>query len=231
MQTTVLDDDFATIPWFHRIDLGGGITTPGVDDTATKLEQIRMPGDLTGKTVLDVGAWDGFFSFEAERRGASRVVALDGGVWNAPTIGRRGFEYARRALGSRVEDVTMEVLEMHPGRPGVFDVVLFLGVLYHLPNPLAGLIQVASCTREMLILETHVDLLDLKRPAIAFYQTDECANDPTNWCGPNRAAVEGMLLTAGFSRIEAFPAVTDVHYPVRGAKPGTFGRMVVHAWK
>src|SRR5690606_26765214 len=102
MSTTVTDDERATIPWFHRIDLGGGVVTPGLDDTATKLRQVRLPEDLTGKSVLDVGAWDGFFSFEAERRGASRVVALDGVVWKAPEIGRRGFDYARRALGSRV---------------------------------------------------------------------------------------------------------------------------------
>lgn len=229
--TVVMDDEFATIPWFHRIDLGNGLTTPGVDDTATKLDQVHFPRDLRGKSVLDVGAWDGFFSFEAERRGASRVVALDGGVWNAPQIGRRGFDYARRALNSSVEDVTMEVLEMTPDQPGIFDVVLFLGVLYHLPNPLAGLCQVAACTREQIILETHVDLLDISRPAIAYYGSEECANDPTNWCGPNQPALEAMLRTAGFTRIEAFPAVTDVHYSVNGANRGTFGRMVVHAWK
>ena len=142
-----MEDELATIPWFHRIDLGGGVITPGSDDTATKLAQIRLPEDLTGKSVLDVGAWDGYFSFEAERRGASRVVALDGGVWTVPQIGRRGFDYARRALGSKVEAVQMEVLEMGPERPGVFDLVLFLGVLYHLPNPLAGIYQAASCTR------------------------------------------------------------------------------------
>ncbi|QDV36832.1 class I SAM-dependent methyltransferase [Tautonia plasticadhaerens] len=231
MSTIAPEDELATIPWFHRIDLGGGVTTPGIDDTATKLSQIRMPRDLGGKTVLDVGAWDGFFSFEAERRGASRVVALDGGVWNAPQIGRRGFDYARHALGSKVEDVTLEVLEMGPGNPGVFDVVFFLGVLYHLPHPLTGILHVASCTREMLILETHVDLLDIDRPAVAYYGRDECANDPTNWCGPNGLAVEEMLRTAGFGRVVAFPPILDVHYPVRGAQPGTFGRMVFHAWK
>jgi tRNA (mo5U34)-methyltransferase len=231
MSAIVMEDELAAIPWFHRIDLGDGRITPGVDDTATKLAQVRLPEDLSGKSVLDIGAWDGFFSFEAERRGASRVVALDGGVWNVPEIGRRGFDYARRALGSKVEDVSMEVLEMNPARPGVFDVVFFLGVLYHMPHPLASLNQVASCTREQLILETHVDLLDVDRPAIAFYRQDDCANDSTNWCGPNRGAVEEMLRTVGFSRVVSFPPVTDVHYPVRGAKPGTFGRMVFHAWK
>lgn len=231
MSTTVLDDELTTIPWFHRIDLGGGVVTPGSDDTPTKLAQIRLPRDLSGLSVLDIGAWDGFFSFEAERRGAARVVALDGGVWAVPEIGRRGFDYARRALDSRVEAVPMEVLQMGPERPGVFDLVLFLGVLYHLPHPLASIERVAACTGSHLIMETHVDLLDVARPAIAYYGEDECANDVTNWCGPNTAAVASMLRTAGFARVEALPATTAVHYPVRGAKAGTYGRQVFHAWK
>lgn len=231
MSATVMDDELASIFWFHRIDLGGGITTPGLDDTATKLEQVRLPERFDGKSVLDVGAWDGFFSFEAERRGASRVVALDGGVWKSPDVGRKGFNYARQALGSGVEALTLEVEEMTPEQPGVFDVVFFLGVLYHLPDPLAGIRRVSACCREMIVLETHVDLLDIERPAIAYYRSDECANDASNWCGPNRWAVEEMLLTTGFTRVKAFPAITNVHYPVRGAKPGTFGRMTFHAWK
>jgi tRNA (mo5U34)-methyltransferase len=112
----------------------------------------------------------------------------------------------------------------------VFDLVLFLGVLYHMPHPVMALKRVAAITREQIILETHVDLLDHERPAVAYYPTDECAGDATNWCGPNRPAVEGMLRTAGFRRTEAF-GPTPVDYDVRGARPGTFGRMVFHAWK
>ena len=230
MATAVTDDEMRSIPWFHRIDLGGGVVTPGVDDTPTKLAQIRLPDDLSGRTVLDIGAWDGFFSFEAERRGAGRVVALDGGVWNVPDIGQRGFRYAHRALGSSVEDVSFDVLDLAPERVGTFDLVLFLGVLYHMPHPLLGLLRVASVASDQLILETHVDLLHLDQPAIAYYPEDECAADFTNWCGPNRAAVEAMLHTAGFRRIQAFPA-TPVRYTVRGSKPQNFGRMVFHAWK
>jgi tRNA (mo5U34)-methyltransferase len=59
----------AAIEWFHTIDLGGGITTPGRDDSRRKLRDIRMPEDLRGKSVLDIGAYDGFFSFEAKRPG------------------------------------------------------------------------------------------------------------------------------------------------------------------
>jgi tRNA (mo5U34)-methyltransferase len=230
MATAVMDDELRTINWFHRIDLGDGLVTPGIDDTPTKLAQVRLPADLTGKSVLDIGAWDGFFSFECERRGASRVVALDGGVWRVPHIGKRGFEYARRTLGSKVEDVELEVLEISPERLGVFDVVLFLGVLYHLPNPVMAVKKVGSVTGKQIILETHVDMLDYDRPAVAYYPWDQCANDPSNWCGPNPAAVEGMLRLAGFQRVQRF-GPTPVAYDVVGAKRGTFGRMVFHAWK
>ena len=61
--------------WYHRIDLGHGVTTQGVDNSPERLARVRLPTDLSGRSVLDIGAWDGFFSFEAERRGASRVVA------------------------------------------------------------------------------------------------------------------------------------------------------------
>lgn len=60
--------EVAAIRWFHRIDLGNGVTTPGADDTPLKLKHLQLPESLSGKTVLDIGAWDGFFSFEVEKQ-------------------------------------------------------------------------------------------------------------------------------------------------------------------
>src|SRR2546423_11103508 len=101
------------IKWFHRIDLGHGVVTPGIDDTPAKLATIGLPVDLHGQSVLDVGAWDGFFSFEAERRGARRVLATDSFCWSGPGWGTKaGFELARQALGSRVEDKEIDVLDL-----------------------------------------------------------------------------------------------------------------------
>ena len=216
------------ISWFHRIDLGGGVVTPGIDDTPTKLAQIHLPADLQGKTVLDIGAWDGFFSFEAEKRGARRVVALDGGVWKVASIGRAGFEFAKKTLKSRVEPLELEVSEISTDRVGQFDLVLFLGVLYHLPDPFSSFLKVASVAAHDIIVETHVDFIEAKVPAIAFYPSDECAGDLSNWCGPNQLAVEGLLRLAGFQKIKSFPLV-PVIYPVAGRAPGTYGRMVFHA--
>jgi len=175
-------------------------------------------------TVLDIGAWNGFFSFEAERRGAKRVLATDSFIWSGamPGLGKEGFSLARRALGSNVEDLYIDVMDLSPEKIGTFDVVLFLGVLYHMRHPLLALERAASVTAEggMLILETHVDMLHEKRPAMAFYPGGELGNDPTNWFGPNPAAVEGMLKAVGFEKVQM------VNPEVLAGS-----RTVFHAWK
>src|SRR3954466_11917283 len=82
MDVEELKKEVAKINWWHSIDLGNGVITPGVDRSSWKLKKLRMPQDLSGMSVLDIGAWDGFFSFEAERRGAKRVLAVDSFCWN-----------------------------------------------------------------------------------------------------------------------------------------------------
>ncbi|MBX7164739.1 MAG: DUF1698 domain-containing protein [Pirellulales bacterium] len=226
-----LHEQIARVNWWHQIDLGNGIVTPGRDYSQFKLGQVHLPEQLTGKSVLDVGAWDGFFSFECERRGARRVVALDSAAWQAPTVGKHGFNLARRILNSNVEDVEMEVTEITPESVGTFDVVLFLGVLYHMRHPQLAIDRIAAVTNELLILETHVDLLDIGRPAMAIYPTIEAAGDISNWCGPNAAGVEAMLTMAGFRKVKIMNRQADLPYTVEGAKKRQLGRIVVHAWK
>jgi tRNA (mo5U34)-methyltransferase len=192
----------SAIRWYHTIDLGQGVMTDGVDNTPHRLALLDFPASLTGRSVLDIGAWDGFFSFEAERRGAARVVACDYYSWHGTGWGTKaGFEFARRALSSHVEDIDVDVMELSPERVGTFDVVLFLGVLYHLPHPLLALERVASVTGDLLVLETVVDMVGFRRPAAAFYPGRELNNDPTNWWGPNGAAVHAMLQSVGFQQI------------------------------
>src|SRR5437588_8863504 len=125
-----LREEVDKLDWYHRMDLGHGVVTPGHDTTASKLRELDLPESLDGKTVLDIGAWNGFFSFEAERRGAKRVLAMDNECWLNPdgVYSKAGFELARRALGSGVEDITLDVMDLSPERVGTFDVVLFLGV-------------------------------------------------------------------------------------------------------
>mgnify|MGYP001141998223 CR=1 FL=1 len=233
--------------WYHTIDLGQGVITKGVDNTPPRLSRIGLPENLSGLSVLDVGAWDGFFSFEAERRGAARVVATDHHSWHDPGWGtgqgKAGFELARTALGSRVEDVDVDVMDLSGDDLGTFDVVLFLGVLYHLPNPLLALERVASVTGDLLIVETVVDMVGFARPAAAFYPGRELHRDPTNWWGPNPAAVQGMLRSVGFQRVAgltatpstAFRAARAISYWLRGkdglATAFRQDRAVFHAHK
>lgn len=232
------------VRWYHTIDLGQGLVTAGVDDSPYRLARLDLPSSLAGRSVLDIGAWDGFFSFEAERRGAARVLAADWYSWHGPGWGTKaGFELARTILGSRVEDVDIDVMDLSPERVGTFDVVLFLGVLYHLPHPLLALERIASVTRGLLILETVVDLIGIRRPAMAFYPERQLNNDPTNWWGPNAPAVDAMLRAVGFSSARAVtPQPSAVYRALRAAAhrirgKNRFGlafrqdRMVFHADK
>ena len=233
--------------WYHTIDLGNGIVTKGVDETPYRLARLGLPESLAGRSVLDIGAWDGFFAFEVERRGAARVVAADFYAWHGlgwgSGNGKAGFDLARAALGSRVEDVSIDVMDLSPERLGTFDVVLFLGVLYHLKDPMRALERVASVTRGLLILETVVDMLGVGRPAAAFYPGRELGGDPTNWWGPNCAAVHAMLRSVGFDRVRTVTPERSVAYRLARAVvhyargQNSFhaalhqDRAVFHAWK
>lgn len=194
------------IQWFHTIDLGDGVVTPGVDPSPSKLPTFGIPEDLTGLSVLDVGAWDGFFSFEAERRGASRVLATDYFCWEGPGWGSKaGFDLAHRVLGSRVESKVIDVLDLAPETVGTFDVIFFLGVLYHMRHPRLALERISSVTRGQLILETHVDMLDCPRPAGAFYPDKE-------WWLRKPDSLElpsSMTTTRGRQRVQWLPRMTS----------------------
>lgn len=221
----------AAVPfWWHTIDLGHGVMTPGQDRSAEKLARLALPDDLRGKTVLDIGAWDGFFSFEAERRGAQRVVAMD--LWDPARGGEHpvGFETARAVLESRVESVRMGVEELSPERIGRFDIVLFLGVLYHIHNPLGALQRIRSVTRELLVLETEVDMLFTRRPCLAFYPGRELREDPTNWFAPNRAALSGILHAAGFGSARTVWESSAAHRLSRALRHGRGRPSQVWAW-
>jgi tRNA (mo5U34)-methyltransferase len=186
--------------WHHQIDLGDGIVTPGRDKSARKLAALELPA-LAGKSVLDVGAWDGYFSFAAERLGAERVVALDSVVWH--NLSKDPFEIARKRLRSNVEDVELEVLEISPETVGMFDVVLFMGVLYHMRDPMAALEAVASVTKELLVVETFTDMAWSPRKAVAFYPGKYLGGDHSNWWGPNPAAAVAMVEELGFKEVQA----------------------------
>lgn len=247
MDEATLRAEVAKIRWYHRIDLGRGIATPGENDPAPKLEALHLPPSLRGLTVLDIGAWDGFFSFECERRGAQRVLSTDSVCWSGSGVGpgwgsKAGFDLARRALDSKVEDLKIDVMEISPEKVGVFDLVLFLGVLYHRRDPLQALERVASVTRRCAVVETAFDNLWSRRPLMTFYPGAELNADASNWWGPNPAAVEAMLRDVGFKWVRReFPMRSRPWMLARGIKarlsgkpfwPAVqMGRGVFHAWK
>ena len=213
MPSNALQERVDAMRWYHTIDLGDGVKTRGVDDSPQRLARVQLPSSLAGLSVLDIGAWDGFFSFECERRGASRVVAADYYSWHGDGWGSKaGFTLAREVLGSRVEDVDIDVMDLTPARVGTFNLVLFLGVLYHLRHPFLALERVASVTGERLILETVVDMVGFGRPAMAFYPGRELNNDPTNWWGPNVPAVCGMLDSFGFEQVTTVSRLPSAAY-------------------
>ncbi len=229
----------ASFRWHHSIDLGNGNVTPGREDSSRKLARLGMPDDLTGMTVLDVGAADGFFSFEAERRGAQRVVAID--LWPGANglLAKEAFDLACGVLRSKVEGLQLSVYDISVDQIGSFDLVLFLGVLYHLQHPLFALEKLFEVAKDMLIMETHLDMLWTNRPAVAFYPGSEASNDPTNWWGPNEAAVKAMLKCVGFRK-----AVLSHRYPLifrlaravkywQNSPANTLqqSRAVFHAWR
>lgn len=189
----------AELPWFHRMELAPGLETPGVFEPAQRLPRLGLPDTLAGKSVLDVGAWDGFFSFEAERRGAAHVLATDSFCWSGEGWGRKeSFEFARDVLGSKVDDRDIDVLDLSRDTVGMFDIVLFLNVLYHMRHPLLALEKLADVTKGTLIVETHLDMCDVAEPAMAVYPDGEMWGDKTTYCGPNLPALLGMLQSVGF---------------------------------
>jgi tRNA (mo5U34)-methyltransferase len=247
--------------WHHSIALGHGITSPGLKTPsllASEIERMRLP-ELSGRSVLDIGAWDGFFSLEAERRGARRVVALDHYVWSidwaassrsahdfkarglpVPRVedlpegwdpaglpGKRGFDLACRAHRSKVEAVVGDFMSMEVAPLGAFDVVFYLGVLYHMRHPLLALERLCQVTDGLAIIETeaiHVEGYS-SSSVCEFYETDELAGDPTNWWAPTRQALAKMCRAAGFAHVDILtppPAPPDgIHHY----------RLHVHAWK
>ena len=179
----------------------------GRDESPRKLGWIGLPRDLRGRTVLDVGAWDGFFSFECERRGADRVVALDGPAWSEPAWGPGGFGtrsgVRARAAGARLARRGRRHRargRSRRRRSGRFDVVLFLGVLYHLKHPWPVLERVASVCDGLLIVETHADLLDVRRPAMALYPGDELGGRRVELVGPERRRADARCCARWASR-------------------------------
>ncbi|HEY2012913.1 MAG TPA: methyltransferase domain-containing protein [Bryobacteraceae bacterium] len=183
--------------WYHSIELPDGQVIEGLqtlDQLRTRLAQFPIPRDLTGKRVLDIGAWDGWFSFEMEKRGAE-VLAID-------SAEHTQFRVARDLLGSRVDYRIADICRLSSHEIGRFDIVLFFGVLYHVKHPLLALETVCDLTTDMAFIESFVtdDGSDLSVPPLMeFYETTELRGQFDNWVGPNTSCLLAFCRTAGFA--------------------------------
>ncbi|HJQ37810.1 MAG TPA: DUF1698 domain-containing protein [Thermoanaerobaculia bacterium] len=245
--------------WWHSIDLGGMVTSGAKSPEVLRREweQLRLP-ELRGKTLLDINTFDGFFAFEAEKRGAS-VTVLDFYMWamELPELvaywkdcrdrgvipaaydrtphykpdelpGKRGFDVAHRLLGSSVKEIVADFMTVDLQQLGTFDVVLFLGSLYHMENPLESMKRVAAVTRELAVIETEAVRIPGydHRAFVEFFESNELNGDVSNWWAPNERALAGMCRAAGFSRVETYPGTEPV------ADQGVERyRLMAKAWK
>jgi len=183
--------------WYHSFELPGGRRFDGMiplDRLRERWRKLGLPEDLSGMRALDVGAWDGWFSFELERRGAD-VVAVD-------TADVEGFTVVHEALGSKVERRLQSVYELNPATIGRFDVVLFQGVLYHLKHPLLGLEKVCSVATDIVRVESYVAGETDDSPRMEFYERSELRGQFDNWFGPSVACLLGLCRAAGFAEVE-----------------------------
>ena len=209
-------------PWFHNIDLDGVSTAPdhflgNYPYTKWRKFADSIPADLTGKTVLDIGCNAGFYSIEMKRRGAARVLGVD---YDETYLAQARF-------AAEIADADIELRKLSAYDVGAlgerFDIVLFMGVLYHLRHPLLALDLIREhVVGQLMVFQSmqrgSADLPELEQnyhfwrkdlfddaafPKLHFIE--HCyANDPTNWWIPNRACTEAMLRSAGFE-IQAHP--------------------------
>jgi tRNA (mo5U34)-methyltransferase len=253
--------------WFHSIDCGDGVITNGVKPLAILHEELAAMAvpRLAGKTVLDIGAWDGFFSFAAEESGAKRVTALDHYVWSMdierqqrywkacreqgipPTPyhlvpghwdpgtlpGKRAFDTVHRIKRSSVEQLVADFMTVDLVEVGQFDVVYFLGVLYHLEEPYKALKRLSLITREVAIIETAAVYLPPHEDVgiFEFYESNELAADVGNWFAPNAVGLAKACRAAGFRGVNVTSSYPPVDATVASAQQVQRYRLTVHAYK
>ncbi len=187
------------------------------------MERVReVWPDVAGKTVLDIGCSEGFFAFLAEEQGAKSVLAVD----PEPENIRRALEAATRR-GSKIPIREVSIYNL-PALQGIrhmrhsYDVVLFLGVIYHLQDPMSALRNVAELVapQGVAVIESHLWHGDETQPLMRFWPGDSLNGDASNWWSPNVACMEAMLAAVGFE-IEArhfVPAIDRGAWRVRKAR-------------
>ncbi|MHA6766821.1 class I SAM-dependent methyltransferase [Sphingobium ummariense] len=224
--------------WFHSFRFPDGTQVTGIkpfEGLMAEADQI-FDQPMEGRRVLDIGAWDGFFSFEAERRGAAEVLATDHFCWSGEGWGdKRGFDHAHARFGSKVRALDLDVEAHRPEELGTFDTVLLLGVLYHVTDPYRTLQAAAAMSHDHLVIETVTALRHEQQPAMRLFTELELDRDSTNYWAPNILALREMCRRFGFTRFAVKPASLDNLGWRRLAMPfrrkDRYRRAIVHAWR
>lgn len=216
----VIERRLAAIPyWYHHIELTHGVVTPGWAPIDPEI--YHVPADLTGKRVLDIGAWDGYWTFEALKRGASEVIAIDdfsdylSSLENSDRKAWETFDLCREILGydhSRCQRYEMSVYDLSEAQLGRFDVVFFFGTLYHLRHPLLALDFISAiCDGEIYVESAILDDFSPYRGGLGqgypddqmvmeFYPGAEYGDNVTNWWVPTLQCLLNMVASAGFDQ-------------------------------
>lgn len=207
-------------PWFHNMNLGGVWTAPDHflgDYPNVKWQRFAhaLPADLGGRSVLDIGCNAGFYAIEMKRRGAARVVGIDA---DPDYLAQARFAAAMQGVEIEFRELSVYDVAALGER---FDLVLFMGVLYHLRHPLLALDLIhAHVAKDLFVFQSMLrgsgevepvapdypfwDFEVFDRPGFPklHFVEHAYAGDVTNWWVPNRACAEAMLRSAGFSIIE-----------------------------
>lgn len=223
--------------WYHTLDLGSGVVTPGWFDLRPIVDRLPWP-DVQGKRCLDVGTYDGFLAFELERRGASEVVATDISdhtQWDWPVDVRAqgpeflaqiagpekggGFRIAKEALGSSVERLELSVYDLSPERVGTFDVVVCGSLMLHLRDPLRAMAAIRSVCSDRFMSIEAIDLpltaAHPRRPV----QRINGVGGLVHWTLPNVEGHKQMVRASGFVIERATGAYTEPYGPSHPAHP------------
>ncbi|MCT7956421.1 glycosyltransferase [Laspinema palackyanum] len=224
-----LQERVASFPfWYHKIELPGGIVTPG--DNPHNAEMYGVPEDLSGKRVLDVGAWDGYWTFEALKRGAREVVAIDdfsdylGRLDQRDRRAWKTFDLCREALGfdeTICQRLEKSVYDLNESELGRFDVIFFFGTLYHLRYPLLALDKLSAlCDGEIYIESAILDDFSPYQGGIGkgypgqqrvmeFYPHDEYAGNSSNYWVPTLYCLGQMVKSSGFTQVKGWKLVQN----------------------
>lgn len=179
--------------WHHRFEIVPGLVTPGSYDPSFLLGKLALPADLSGRRVLDLGPSDGYFSLELRRRGAE-VVAVD---YRPKEL--HGFGVMERLSGLDFDYRQANLYDVTPEEFGTFDIVLFLGLLYHLPDLLRALLTVRRVCGGQMFIESHCAMEFAQETAAArYFRESSLSRDFTNFWSPNRRCFSDILYDAGF---------------------------------